>query len=124
GGHGLGLAGPGAGDHEHRGQGRLDDGGLLLGGRRLLEQGGEGGGRVGRPLGGRSGAHSWSPSGCSGQLLRTAQWVQWALRRAVRAAPGTSRGPSRTRSSNQAGSSARVRAVWVRTAALFPPVPT
>src|SRR5699024_12096782 len=106
-----------------RGRGRVDEGGLRLGGRGLVEAGGEGGGRVGRAVGGRSGASSRSPSGCSGQLLRTAQWVQWALRRAVTAAPETPRETSRTRSSNQAGSSARVRAVWVGTAALFPPVP-
>src|SRR5690606_37145454 len=126
----LGLPGASAGDHQHRRERRLDHGGLLGGGRGLLEQGREL--RGGVPGGGSSGGgdmdgaggHSCSPSGWSGQLARTAQWSQCALRRAVTCSPETSRATSRTSSSNHSGCSARGSAVWVRTAAFFPPVPT
>jgi len=65
GGHRLGLAGSGTGDHRGRGEAGLDHGGLLVGGGREPECRGE----LDR------GDHEVTcrPFGCRGQLVRTSQ---------------------------------------------------
>ena len=74
--HRLGLAGPGAGDHQQRRQRRLDHRDLLRRRRRLTEQFGQLDRAEPSPDPRRRHRVTCRPSGCTGQLLRTTQMSQ------------------------------------------------
>ena len=83
GGHRLGLARAGPGDHHERSGRCGDDRGLLVGGREQAE----GGGQFGRAVARRHGCPHPSPTVWAGQLARTGQCAQPSLMRATNCGP-------------------------------------